>query len=85
MNHSRRLTFAVGTGLLSASLATGSVGCDKNHPVNVHPGAEGGVDPGGEGADDSAAPEQPEEDTDNEQHEAPEEPSGPNVNVVPRG
>lgn len=33
----RRLSFAVGTSLLTASLATGTVGCDKGHTVNPAP------------------------------------------------
>jgi hypothetical protein len=79
MHASRRLTFAVGTSLLTASLA--ATGCAKPHvntrppdePPHVNEGPE-------EGAPEDGAPEDgaPEDTT------APEEqPDGPNVNTVP--
>lgn len=58
MSPPRRLTFAVGTGLLSASLASGVIGCAKkhNHPVNVHPSADSAAEPS-----DLAAPDEDED------------------------
>jgi hypothetical protein len=69
---SRRLTFAVGTSLLAASLVTG---CKKSEPT-VNPGPE---EPPhvNTAATDEPTPEGNPDD-------APEpEPDGPNVNTVP--
>ncbi|MCA9652181.1 MAG: hypothetical protein H6712_18725 [Myxococcales bacterium] len=75
MDRSRRLTFTVGTSLLTASLATGMVGCAKKQTVNVHPDEEpphvneGPVD----------EPDEPEPDDD----AAPPDVEPPDVNVGP--
>lgn len=67
--HSRRLTFAVGTSLLTASLATS--GCSKHHTVNVKPTDEPHVNEGPQ-------PEEPATETP-EDPEAVEEPRTVNV------
>lgn len=37
MRSRRALTFTVGTGLLTASLATGTTGCNKTQTADVNP------------------------------------------------
>jgi hypothetical protein len=77
MHASRRLTFAVGTSLLTASLAT--AGCSKNHTVNVKPPEDPPHVNEGPETEEPPAEESPDAPTD-----APEEqPDGPNVNTVP--
>lgn len=69
----RRLTFAVGTSLLTASLAAGTAGCNK-------PTANPGPEPPhvNEGpAPDEPTPEEPAP----EEEPAPDD--GPHVNTVP--
>jgi hypothetical protein len=83
---SRRLTFAVGTTLLTASLA--AIGCKPQHTVNVKPPEEPHVNEGPE--TEEHVNEGPEADPDAESPDA-ESPEGdgpppedqPNVNTVP--
>jgi hypothetical protein len=72
----RRLSFAVGTSLLTASLSLGAAGCNKKQTVNVHPDEpEETVNEG-----PVTEPEEPEE-TVNEGPVA--EPEEPHVNEGP--
>lgn len=72
--HTRRLTFAVGTGLLTASLSTGMVGCKKHPSINPGPEETPHVNEGPE-AEEPTPEEEP----------AAEEPEGGTeiVNTVP--
>jgi hypothetical protein len=89
--HSRRLTFAVGTSLLTASLAT--AGCSKNHTVNVKPPEEPHVNEGPTESPDAEAPDAEAPDAEAPDAESPDAdaPEGdgpppedqPNVNVHP--
>jgi hypothetical protein len=80
----RRLTFAVGTSLLTASLAAGTVGC-KSQPT-ANPGPEPPHVNEGPAPDEPTAEEPaPEEEPapDEIVNTVPSEPSEPNVNTVP--
>lgn len=78
--HSRRLTFAVGTSLLTATLATG---CSKNHTVNVKPTDEPHVNTGQEPAPEEQPADAPADETPDAEEPTEPPPDGPNVNTVP--
>ena len=77
MHSPRRLTFAVGTSLLTASLVT--VGCAKNATVNVKPEEPPHVNEGP--ATDEPTTDEPA--TDEPATDEPPPEDGPNVNTVP--
>jgi hypothetical protein len=72
----RRLTFAVGTSLLTASLVTGC----KSQPT-VNPGPE--PPHVNTAAPEEPAPEEPAPDATTDAPEEPPPEDGPNVNTVP--
>ncbi|PRQ08393.1 hypothetical protein [Enhygromyxa salina] len=80
----RRLSFAVGTTLLTASLASGTLGCEKGNSVNVaHPPEDVHVNEG-----PAPEPDEPDDvdvdvDADADEEVEDEEPDGPHVNTVP--
>lgn len=80
---SRRLTFAVGTSLLTASLAT--AGCAKNTHVNVKPpdGPHVNTVPDDQTGEGQTGEGQTGEDQSEESPDEPPPPDQPRVNVHP--
>lgn len=83
----RRLSFAVGTTLLSASLATGVAGCDKktSNPGPEPPHVNEGPEEAPPDVNVAPEPDEPDaaEDGADEAGEEPAAPDEPNVNTVP--